>query len=264
MIKRFFKDLKQYFGYVIMSARSELKSEVAGSFLSWLWWILDPLLYMLVYAFIAILVFRSSEPYFPVFVFIGLSCWQFFSKSVTAAVKLIHSNRQIVTKIYLPKHMLVLEKMAVYGFKMLVSFALTAVFMVIYRVPLSWNIFSVIPLLVLLFLVTFGICLIIMHFGVFVEDLQNIITVALRLGMYLSGIFYSIENRLSSISALLANLVLKVNPLALIMTDMRHAMMCTGNIHWISVAAWFLIAAVICLFGIKLIYKHENSYTKVI
>ena len=30
---------------------------------------------MLVYSFIAILVFKSGEPYFPVFVFIGLNCW---------------------------------------------------------------------------------------------------------------------------------------------------------------------------------------------
>ena len=196
-MKRFFSDIKKYGNYVMYSARSELKAEVAGSFLSWLWWILDPLLYMLVYSFIAILVFRSSEPYFPVFVFIGLNCWQFFSKSVKASVKLIAGKKNIVTKVYIPKHMFILEKMGVFGFKMFVSFALTAVFMLFYQVPIQWYIVGVIPLFLLLFLGTFAVCLIIMHFGVFIEDLLNVITVVLQLGFYVSGVFFSIENRLA-------------------------------------------------------------------
>jgi hypothetical protein len=63
-MSRFFKDIKKFFNYTVFSSKAELKSEVAGSFLSWLWWILDPFFFMLVYSFIAILVFKSGEPYF--------------------------------------------------------------------------------------------------------------------------------------------------------------------------------------------------------
>ena len=41
-MNRFFKDIKKFFNYTVFSSKAELKSEVAGSFLSWLWWILDP------------------------------------------------------------------------------------------------------------------------------------------------------------------------------------------------------------------------------
>lgn len=92
-MSRFFKDIKKFFNYTVFSSKAELKSEVAGSFLSWLWWILDPFFFMLVYSFIAILVFKSGEPYFPVFVFIGLNCWQFFSKVVKSCVKVVQSKR---------------------------------------------------------------------------------------------------------------------------------------------------------------------------
>lgn len=91
---------------------------------------------MLVYSFIAILVFKSGEPYFPVFVFIGLNCWQFFSKVVKSCVKVVQSKKMIVTKVYIPKHIFILEKIGVYGFKMLVSYALTVLLMIIYQVPL--------------------------------------------------------------------------------------------------------------------------------
>ena len=71
---RFKNDLQKYWKYTQYAAKSQLKSEVASSYLNWLWWILDPLLFMLVYTFIALIVFKKSVEYFPVFVFIGLTC----------------------------------------------------------------------------------------------------------------------------------------------------------------------------------------------
>ena len=100
-MKRFINDIKKYYKFTIYSAKSELKSEIANSHLSWLWWILDPLLFMMVYSFISIIVFSKSEPYFPVFVFIGLASWQFFEKTVKVSVKLVSNNRSIVSKVYL-------------------------------------------------------------------------------------------------------------------------------------------------------------------
>lgn len=263
-MRRFFSDLMTYRNYTVYAARAELKAEVAGSYLSWLWWFLDPMLYMLVYSFIAILVFRSGEPYFPVFVFIGLNCWQFFAKSVKSCVKLVQSKRAVVTKVYIPKHFLVLEKIGVYGFKMFVSFGLTAIFMIIYRVPVNFGIFWAIPLLLLLFIITYGVCMLIMHFGVFIEDLANVINVVLQLGFYVTGIFYSIENRIGKVSELLAQIMVNVNPFALIITDMRSVVMASGQPHYLSLAVWAVLSVLLAYIGIKVIYKYENSYVKII
>ena len=109
-MKRFITNIKKYFKYAVYSARADLKSEVAGSYLNWLWWILDPLCFMMIYIFIAAVVFKSSEPYFPVFIFIGLTVWDFFNKTVNASVKIVSNNRAIVTKIYIPKYILILQK----------------------------------------------------------------------------------------------------------------------------------------------------------
>ena len=54
-MNRFIKDMKRYFAYAKFAARADLKAEVASSYLNWLWWVLDPLLFMMVYTFIAIL-----------------------------------------------------------------------------------------------------------------------------------------------------------------------------------------------------------------
>ena len=48
-MKKFINNIKKYKGYMLYATKATLKSEVAGSRLNWLWWILDPFLFMLVY-----------------------------------------------------------------------------------------------------------------------------------------------------------------------------------------------------------------------
>ena len=108
-MKRFFENVKKYYKYAVYSAKAELKSEVANSYLNWVWWLLDPICFMLIYTFIVEIVFKTSEPYFPVFVFIGLTTWTFFKQMISGSVKLVSSNRSIVTKVYIPKYILLLS-----------------------------------------------------------------------------------------------------------------------------------------------------------
>lgn len=260
-MKKFISDIIKFRNYTIFSARAELKSEVADSYLSWLWWILDPLLYMLVYAFIAIIVFRSNIQYFPVFVFIGLNSWQFFSKTFKSSIKLVSKKKSIVTKVYVPKFQFVFEKMGVYGFKMLVSYVLTIIFMIIYQVPVTVHMLWVIPLLLELMIITFAFSTIFLHFGVFVEDLQNIITVVLQLLFYLSGIFYSIEER---VPQPFNDILVKCNPVALVITDLRRVLLNGAEPHYFALLVWLAVCLLISVIGVKIIYKYENSYVKVI
>lgn len=263
-MKRFFNDVKKFAGYTLYAAKSGMKAEVAGSFLSWMWWILDPLLYMLVYSFVAVYVFGSREQYFPVFVFIGLNTWTFFSKTVKAGVRLVQDKKSIVTKVYIPKFIFILEREAIFGIKMFVSCALTVVFMIFYRVPVTWKYLWVIPLWLLLYMITFACTTIVTHFGVFVEDLMNVLTVALQLGFYLSGIFYSIETRIVPKNELIGKLLIHCNPIALIMTDMRNVLLYNKEPHYISLLIWAVVSIVVAAIGVRTIYKHENTYVKII
>ncbi len=260
-MKRFVNDIKKYYKFTIYSAKSELKSEIANSHLSWLWWILDPLLFMMVYSFISIIVFSKSEPYFPVFVFIGLASWQFFEKTVKVSVKLVSNNRSIVSKVYLPKYILILQKMGVQGFKMMISYILVVIMMVGYRIHVGPVIPYIIPIFLTLFVITFGFSTILMHFGVFVEDLFNVVNVLLRLVFYLSGIFYNIVKR---VPEPYNEVLLKVNPVALIMTDLRSVMIYETMPHRKWILLWFVIGVLLSVIGVKTIYKYENSYVKVI
>jgi len=259
-MKRFINDIKKYYKYSIYAAKAELKSEVAGSYLGWLWWFLEPLCFMFVYAFLVLAVFKTSEQYMLAFVFIGNTIWTFFDKSLKSSVKLISSNKAIVTKVYIPKFILVLVKMCVNFFKLLVSLLIVAGLMAVYQVPLSLTMIQMIPILVLVFLFTFGACVIFSHFGVFVEDLSNVVNILLKLVFYFSGIFYSVSKR---IPAPYGKIMATINPAAFFIEESRKVLLYGINMNFWIYAIWLGIAIGLCVIGVRLIYKNENSYVKV-
>ena len=259
-MSHFIRDVKRYWEYTVYSAKSDLKDEVASSYLNWLWWILDPLLFMCVYTFIALVIFQRGAKYFPVFVFIGLTLWTFFNKTVLQSVKLMRTNAPIVTKVYLPKYMLVLNRVMVNGFKMMVSFGLTIILMIIYRIPLTWNVLYIIPIVVEMVLFTFGISCFMLHYGVYVDDLYNVMQVVLKLMFYLTGIFYDISAR---VAEPWNTRLLSANPISMLIQSARLCLLYESKPYVLLMVIWGVVAVVICVLGVRVIYKNENSYVKV-
>lgn len=148
--------MKKYWKYAIYSSKAQLKAEVANSYLNWLWWVLDPLCFMLIYVFMFGYVFKSKEQYFAIFVFVGITLWDFFNKCLLQSVKIIKNNKPIVSKVYIPKFILLVIRICVNGFKMCISLLIIVAMLAIWRVPLTLNILYVIPILITLVTVVFG------------------------------------------------------------------------------------------------------------
>lgn len=259
-ITRYVEDIKRHSPYCLASAGATLRTEVSDSYLGWLWWILDPLLFMLVYTFISLVVFQRSLPYFPVFVFIGLTVWQLFNRTISASVSLIRHNRSIITKVYLPKHILVLENMCVNAFKCGISLVLVFVLMVFFKVPFPVRIWQIVPELLVLVCFTYGLALFLMHVGVYVKDMSNVIIVLLRLVFYLCGVFYDITTR---VPAPWNTWLVRANPISLVMSSIRNSLLYGKDPEWIFLGIWFVFSLGLIVGGLKLVYRWENNYAKV-
>ena len=255
-MKKFIKNYKRYNPYALYAAKSELKAEVASSYLTWLWWILDPLFY----SFIVEVVFDNSVVNLPVFVMCGITLWNFFNKNLLTCVKIIRSNKGIISQKYIPKYMLIIEKLYVNFIKFLISSILLILMAIIFKIHITINILYIVPLIVLITLLSFGLSTILAHFGVFIEDSANILQIILRFVFYLSGIFYSISEKLPGT---FCNVMMKVNPIAYLIEDFRNVFMYGMRLNFHLYFYWFIIALVICIVAIKLIHKYENSYAKV-
>lgn len=261
-MKKFFHNIKKYFKYALRSAKAELKSEVADSYLNWLWWIIEPMGFMLIYVFVFGVIFKNNTPHFASFVFIGLTAWDFFNRMLTGSVKLIINNRDLVTKVYIPKYILLLSKSFTYLFKMFISLLITFGLMFFQGVTFSWHIVCIIPIIAVLYILSFGIGLLLMNFGVTLNDLGNLTNIVLRMVFYLSGIFYNINERLNGEA--LGYYLLRFNPAAFFMNELRNVMLweTLPNFKWLF--AWLVVSLLLCILGIHTIHKNENSYAKVI
>lgn len=261
LFKKFKTDIAKYYKYAVHSTKAQLKSEVANSYLNWLWWILDPLCFMMIYTFMFGYVFNAKEEYFPLFIFIGITMWDFFNKTLKQSVKIVKSNKSVVSKVYLPKYILLFIKIGVNGFKMSISIIIIIGMMIFYRVPLTWNVLFAIPILLTLVLLVFGFSCFLLHFGVFVEDLSNVLNIVLRFIFYLTGIFWNVKTRLPEP---LNQIACKCNPIAFLLSSMRDCVLYETTPDLMLLGIWLLAGIVFSVLGIYVIYKNENSYVKVI
>ena len=142
----------------------------------------------------------------------------------------------------------------------MIAFSLVVIMMIGYQVPVDWKALLMLPLFLVLIVVTFAFSSVLLHFGVYVEDLANVVTVVLKLLFYLTGIFYSIRNR---VPYPYSSLLLKCNPMALLVDSMRRVLIYQEMPEWGAVLAWLLIGMVMSVVGVRNIYRHENSYVKV-
>lgn len=260
-MKHFIKDIRSYAYYIVYAAKTDLKAEVANSYLNWIWWILEPFCEMLIFTFVFGILFASSEEYFPVYIYSGLIMWKFFSQTLNHSVTLVRRNKGIITKVYVPKFVFLLENMCLNAFKLLISFSVLIVLIVAYRMPIRWQIIYLLPIYAVFFMITFSCSVILLHFGVFVDDLSYAISILLRLLFYVSGIFYNIDKRFPAHAA---HVIKLANPIAMIMDSMHNALIYGAPPKLSILAFWFCVALVLAAVGIKTVYNYENSYVKVI
>lgn len=260
-MKRFFTELKNNREYISFSVRATLKAEVAGSYLNWLWWVLEPLLYMVIYATVFGMIFESSEQYYPVFIFIGNTFWALFSRTVTSSVSLIKQNETIISKVYLPKYILLIVDMGVNCFKFSLNLILVGVMMVIFKIPVSIYMIYIIPILIVLFIISFGIGTFLMHYGVYIEDLTYAVSILMNMLMFFSGVFYSVGERLDYPIGVIVE---KVNPVAFILKSARQALIYGQKPDVVLLLIWLGIGIMLSILGVRKLYKNENNYAKVI
>lgn len=260
-MRRFFIDLKKYFPYVRYAAKASLKGELDGTRLGWIWWILEPVMSMLIYMFVFTVVFQRTTEYLVAFIFIGISIWRFFNGTIQSCVPLIKRSRNIIGKVYLPKFALVMIKMVTNGVKLGFSFIIVVGLMVYYQIVPTLMVLQIIPVMVVLFAVTFGFSLLVMHIGVYFEDLANFIRPAFQLWFYASGVFYPIQDAMGEVVAVQ---LVWLNPVALLLNEARNVLLYGNPCNWGALGLWMVLGVLVTAGSLFLIYQSENEYVKLV
>ena len=83
---------------------AELKSEAQRTYAGVLWWIIEPVLFMLIfYLVFGVLFQRGTEDFVP-FLLIGLALWHWFQATVMQCAGAITTNRGLIQQVYVPNY----------------------------------------------------------------------------------------------------------------------------------------------------------------
>lgn len=107
--------------------RKELKVKYTASVLGAVWSLLNPLVYLAVFTFVA-KVLGAGIPDFPVYLLSGLLAWNLFSTALTSGAQSVLDNSNLVKKVAFPHEILPLSAVGV----ALVDFVLQSVVMFVY------------------------------------------------------------------------------------------------------------------------------------
>lgn len=184
----------------------------------------------------------DGAPY-PIFVFIGLIFWQFFSSAVTDISNCLITNQQIITKIYFPRLILPLSMVATRFIDFLVALIILIGLMFYYGFLPSLSGWLIFPILCLVTaLAALGLGLFFASLNVKYRDVRYVLPYFIQLLMFVTPVVYS-TSILGQYGWLLA-----LNPLAGVIKTARSELLGSFSTNWLqfglSVAACLLILIV--------------------
>jgi hypothetical protein len=83
--------------------QADIRKRGADTILGNIWWVLDPLLQMVVYVVFLSIIVRNGPPDYPLFIFAAILPWKWFTASVTDATTSIVRQDQLIKQIQFPK-----------------------------------------------------------------------------------------------------------------------------------------------------------------
>lgn len=247
-----FQTLKSYQFLFEELVKRDFKKKYKRTVLGMAWSVLSPLLHLLVMRLVFMRFFGRSTPHYTTFLFCGNLVFSFFSESTNQGMTALTGNADIFTKVNVPKYLFLFSK----NVQCLINFGLTLcvflVFCALDHITFTWRFVLLLYPIGCLVLLNLGLGLILSALFVFFRDMQYLWSVFTQLLMYMSAIFYSVDNYSPQVQRLFL-----INPVYVIIKYFRVIVIDASVLSWqyhLLMAAEALIA-----FGLGCwMYKKNN------
>lgn len=203
--------------------RKELKVKYKNSALGFLWSMLNPALYLVVFYVVFQVVLDNGLPYFTIYLLSGLLVWNLFSTALSGATGSVVANAALVKKVDFPREILPLASVGA----ALVHFFLQGVVLVgalaVFRYEVSWSYVPLlVPALLALLALAAGLGVLLSALNVYLRDTQHFLELGLLAWFWFTPIvwYYGIA---ANAGGSKANLVL-LNPVTSITLTFQRAL----------------------------------------
>lgn len=252
---------------LLQLTRREIAQRHRGSVLGALWALLNPLLMLAVYTFVFSVVFqarwgtRQHEAAIPfaIVLFVGLSLHGLLADIVGRAPGLITGQANLVKRVVFPLELLPVVTAAAALFQFGISMSVLLAVQAFLSGPLPLTSLLA-PLVVLpLLIVALGLAWFVASIGVFLRDIAPIVTMLLTMLLFLSPVFYPLENLPVAIQPWLL-----ANPLTFVIEQARQVLIWGRQPDWLGLAAYSLAACAIAWAGFAWFQATRKGFADVL
>ncbi len=175
----------------------DLQIRYAGTWLGYLWSLLDPLFMSLIYwlVFTVILGARGvgEQPYL-LFLLAGILPWVWLASSLNDSSRALITENRLVRSIALPRALWVIKSITAKAMEFIFALPILIGLALIFGKSVTWELLWFPVAFILQYLLLVGIGLLLAPLTVLARDMKNIIRLVVRLGFYLTPIIYSVSD----------------------------------------------------------------------
>lgn len=271
-LSAYVKNFKKYDNLLKELVHKNIKLQYRGSVLGIFWTLLQPLLTMVVMAFVFSQVFGRDGGVvnYPVYLLCGRLLYQLFTSSTKKSMKSIRSNASIIKKVYVPKYLYPISNIISNFITFLISLidlvlviAFYNIFIPAKAITFSWWILLSPVSIIILVILCFGVGMILATLEVFFRDLEYLYEVFTLLLFYMTPIVYTLDRlKLGKYTV-----ILKLNPLYGIIEFFRGCVINGPKFTqlWADGLCWDVLYAtifgiVMCVIGLFIFYKKQDDF----
>ena len=265
------RELWRYRDLFLVFSWREISVRYKQTLLGVLWAVLQPLVMMVIFTFIfhglAKIPSGDKTPY-PIFLFVGLLLWQYFSGTLTNASNSMILNASIIQKVYFPR-VIIPASTAVTGLVDLGFGALVLVgLMVHYEYYPDLLGVAILPILLAsVVMFSLGVGLFLASLNIRFRDVRHALPFAIQILMYVTPVIYPVS-KLEDYPVI-KNLMIWLNPISGVITNARAGLLRTtavdtAAIDWGLLGISVLMSLVYFLFGLYYFRATERSFADII
>ncbi len=191
---KIFKEIYDYRQMIFGLVKKDLRGRYKGSVLGFLWTFINPLLQLLVYTLVFSVILGSNIEKYPLYLFVALIPWIFFSSSIAGGSSCVLNQKGMVTKIYFPREVLPISHVTTCFMNMVYSMVVVIAVSLIYGTHFSPLGYLCLPVIMIVeYCLALGLAMIVSALTVYFRDLEYIVSIFMMVWQFLTPIMYSIE-----------------------------------------------------------------------
>jgi lipopolysaccharide transport system permease protein len=246
--------------------QADLKKKGADTILGNIWWVLDPLLQMLVYVLLVSVILDRKQADYPLFIFAAILPWKWFTTAVGDAITSVSSQDRLIKQLQFPK--IVLPTAATVAGVVNFAFgfiALAGLLLLFYRDRASPYLGLLPVIAAVQFVFTLAVAYAVSAVNVFYRDVGNVSRHALRLWFYLSPGLYGVAT-LKSIGDHYPLLIqaMSFNPFFVLFNGYRAVIYDSQMPDWTSLGVLFVASIGLLALTTVFFKRVEPSFAKVL